>query len=82
MVNEAAIEAAIADLESQKAPNYAATARKFYIDRKTLTRRYEGKTVSNSEAHSRNQKLLTNAQETVLIKHIRKLSNRGIYYTP
>ena len=53
IVNEAAIEAAIADLESQKAPNYAATAKKFDIDRKTLIRRYKGETVSNSKAYSR-----------------------------
>ncbi len=82
MVNEADIQAAISDLKSQEAPNFAATAKKFNLDRTTLMRRFKGKTVSNIEARSRHQKLLTNAQEVVLIGHIRKLSDRGLHPTP
>ena len=82
MVNEAAIQEAIIDLKSQKAPNFAATAKKHSVPRLTLTRRFKGETVSSAEAHSRHHKLLTNAQESVLIEHIRKLSDRGIHPTP
>ena len=82
MVNEAAIQEAIIDLKSQKAPNFAATAKKHSVSRLTLTRRFKGETVLSAEAHSRHHKLLTNAQESVLIEHIRKLSDRGIHPTP
>ena len=80
MVNEAAIQEAIIDLQSQKAPNFAATAKKHSVPRLTLMRRFKGGTVSSAEAHSRHHKLLTNAQES--IEHIRKLSDRGIHPTP
>ena len=39
MAHNARIEAALADLESQEVPNYAATARKHGVDRITLSRR-------------------------------------------
>ena len=82
MVNEADIQAAISDLKSQKIPNFTQTAENFNIQKTTLIRRFKGETVSNTEARSRNQKLLTNAQETVLIDYIRKLSDRGLQPTP
>lgn len=78
MVNEADIKAAISDLESQEAPNFKATAKKYNIDRTTLMRRFKGQTVPHLEACSIHRKLLTNAQEVVLIEHIRKLSDRGL----
>ena len=82
MVNEAAIQQAISDLKSQKVPNYTQTAQKYNLEISTLRRRFKGKTVSNAEAHSRDQKLLTNAQENVLLEYIRKLSDRGLHPTP
>ena len=82
MVNEEAIEQAVSDLKSQKPPQYAAIAEKYNIDRTTLMRRFKGETVSYSEARSRNNKLLTNTQELVLIEYIRKLSDRGLHPTP
>ena len=45
-------------------------------------RRFKGDSVSYNEARSRSNKLLTNAQELVLIEHIRKLSDRGLHPTP
>jgi hypothetical protein len=50
MDHEARIQAAITDLESQDRVNYAATAKKWNIDRSTLSRQHQGKTVSNQEA--------------------------------
>jgi len=40
------IDAAISDLASQDAPNIAATAKKYGINRSTLSRRWRGKTGS------------------------------------
>jgi predicted transcriptional regulator len=40
------IKAAIDELNNQKTLNYAAVARAHNIDRMTLSRRYNGKTVS------------------------------------
>jgi uncharacterized protein YdbL (DUF1318 family) len=46
------IKAAIDDLNSQRALNYAIIARAHNIDHTTLARRYNGKTVSRVEATS------------------------------
>ena len=82
MVNETDIQQAISDLKSQKIPNYTQTAKKYNVQKTTLMRRFKGETVSTEEAHSRDQKLLTTAQESILVEHIRKLSNRGLPPTP
>ena len=82
MVNNKAIQLAIDDLKLQEVVNFKATAKKYNIDRTTLMRRYKGKTTSNEEAHSIHQKLLTNAQEEALLKHISDLSDRGMPPTP
>ena len=82
MINNEAVEQAISDLRSQKPPKYAATAKKYNIDRTTLMCRFKGETTSYSKARSRSNKLLTNAQESVLIEYIRKLSNQGLHSTP
>ena len=82
MVNEAAIKKAIDDLDSQEAPNYVATAKKYEIDRRTLMRRHKGLSRSIQEAHSESQTLLTPTQEAVLIEHINTLSSRGLPPTP
>jgi hypothetical protein len=82
MVNNQAILKAIDELKSQETPNIAETARKYGLAKNTLWRRYNGHTVSNSEARSRSNKVLTNAQEGVLIEHINKLSARNMHPTP
>ena len=82
MVNEADILKAISDLKSQKKLQYAKTARKYNIERTTLMRRYKGQTASYQEARSIHQRLLTNAQEEVILDHISKISARGLPPTP
>lgn len=82
MVNEAAIAEAIDDLNRQLTPNYAATARKYEIDRKTLQRRFLGETTSKSAAHLLAQGHLNQAQEEVLVERINTLSARGLPPTP
>ena len=81
MANESDILKAISDLESQKNPQYTQVARKYNLDRTTLMRRYKGLTVSNQQAASIHRKLLTDAQEEVLLDHISKLSSRGLPHT-
>jgi hypothetical protein len=82
MDHEARIQAAITDLESQDRVNYAATAKKWNIDRSTLSRRHRGKTASNQDANSYARRQLTDTQEKTLIQYINKLSNRGLPPTP
>jgi hypothetical protein len=50
--------------------------------RRTLSDRFNRRTVSIQEAHSQKLQLLNNEQEEVLIEHILKLSARGFYLTP
>ena len=82
MDHEARIQAAITDLESQERVNYAATAKKWNIDRSTLSRRHRGETGSNQDANSYARRQLTDTQEKTLIQYINKLSNRGLPPTP
>lgn len=82
MTNEADIQKAIDDLNSQETPNYAKTGRKFKIDRTTLMRRHKGISRTVQEAHSESLQLLTDEQEEVLIRHINNLSDRGLPPTP
>jgi Tc5 transposase DNA-binding domain len=72
------IKAAIDDLDSQRAPNYAATARAHNIERTTLARRYNGKTVSRAEATSTYRQCLNDVQEDTLLRYIDSLTDRHI----
>ena len=71
------IEAALAALKLQKTPNYTATAKKFGIDRTTLSRRHRGITAPRG-ANPNSQALLSPAQKKVFINYINKLTKRGI----
>jgi Tc5 transposase DNA-binding domain len=72
------IKAAIDELNSQKTLNYAAAARAHNIDRTTLSRRYNGKTVSRAEATSTYRQCLNDVQEDTLLRHIDSLTDRHI----
>jgi len=82
MVNEKDIQLALDDLKSQEAINFTATAKKYNLDRTTLMRRFKGKTASYQASRSVHQKLLTDAQEEVLLQHISDLLDRGMPPTP
>jgi len=71
------IEAALADLALQDSPNYTATAKKFNINRSTLSRRHRDKTASVKES-KQTTSILSNQQEKELIRYINKLTERGI----
>jgi hypothetical protein len=72
------IKAAMDQLDSQSARNYAATARTHNIDHTTLARRYNGKTVSRAEATSTYRQCLNDVQEDTLLRHIDSLTDRHI----
>ena len=76
--HEARIELAIKDLESQEAPNYRATARKYALSVCTLRRRYTGESVSRKAANSEHRQCLTFPQEEVLINQINRMTDRGM----
>src|SRR3954447_11342512 len=82
MDHDARIKAAIDDLESQDHRNTAETARRWKFTRETLSKRFRGETTSNQEVNSPVRQKLTDAQEGILIKHISKLSDRGLPPTP
>src|SRR3954454_18769720 len=70
MDHDARIEAAIADLESQIPINYAATAKKWGLERSTLSRRHRGETGSNRDANSYARRQVTDTQKETLIEYI------------
>ncbi len=71
------IEAVLADLALQDSSNYTATAKKFNINRSTLSRRHRGKTAFVKES-KQTTSILSNQQEKELIRYINKLIERGI----
>jgi hypothetical protein len=70
------IELAIANLETQECLNNTATARKYKIERITLSRRHRGVTGSKKDQYSYTAKTLTNVQKDVLIQYINDLNAR------
>jgi len=78
MVDEQAMQKALADIESSSAPNLSEIALKYGLERSTLSRRVAGKTTSRAEFLSRTHQCLTNTQEHVLINQINRLTERGI----
>ena len=81
MDNNARIEAALADLDSQGCVNYTITAQKWGVDRSTLSRRHQGKTGTIQEAVSYTRQRLINAQEEVLITYINRLIDYSLLLT-
>ena len=72
------IDKALADLRLQEHPNIRATARRHFLVKSTLRRRWQEKTVSHQEASSEYRQRLTNAQENQLVLQINRLTDRGI----
>jgi hypothetical protein len=70
-----AIHEAIALLRSCDTPNVSEAARRFSVDRSTLSKRFSGKTGSKVKANEMKQ-LLTKKQELVLVNHISRLYER------
>jgi len=71
------IEAALADLALQKSSNYTATAKKFNINRSTLSWRHRDIIVFVKKS-KQTTSILSNQQEKELIRYINKLIERDI----
>jgi transposase-like protein len=67
-----AIDEAIAFLHPYDTPNVSEAARRFSVDRSTLSKRFLRKTGSKVKANEMKQ-LLTKKQELVLVNHISRL---------
>jgi Tc5 transposase DNA-binding domain len=72
------INAAMTQLDSQEAVNYAAAARAHNIHPTTLARRYNSKTVSRAEATSTYCQWLNDVQEDTLLRYIDTLIDSHI----
>ena len=80
--NDVQLALAIADVESQNAPSYNATAKKYGVSRTTLARRHKGQQISIQQHHAEKLQALTNVQEEALVGQINKLTDRGCPPTP
>jgi transposase-like protein len=69
----APIDEAIAFLRSSSSTNISEAARKFDVNRSTLSKRFHGKTRSTAKSYHM-QQLLTYKQELMLVEQIHKLS--------
>ena len=81
MAYERQIKLALDEVAKSNAPNFSIIARKYNINRSTLSRRARGITRSRQDIASYDQQLLTNTQEEVLIKKLNWLSDKGLHAT-
>ena len=81
MVNKHDIVQALAEYNILEAPNYAIIAKKYYLERSTLSRRHRGKTTSREHFESQRLQNLTDVQERVLINQINRLTKRNLPLT-
>ena len=77
MSHNTAIDAALANLESQDIINYAKIARNYDINRITLINRYKGKLTSKHKTQAQTNITLILTEKEVLINYILKLTTRG-----
>jgi phage portal protein BeeE len=77
----ASIDKAIAFLKSSESANISEAARKYNVNRSTLSKRFRGKTRSTAQGYQ-TQQLLTRKQELMLVKQINKLSEWCLPPTP
>ena len=77
----APIDEAILFLKPSGSENISEAARKFNVDRSTLSKRFRGKTRSAANGYHM-QQLLTHKQECMLVKQINRLSGWCLPPTP
>jgi len=78
MVDEEAMKAALAAIESQGVAQYRKIAREHKLVHTTLLRRWKGQTRSRADFQSEVNQNLTNEQERLLVKQINRLTERHI----
>ena len=72
-----AIDAALAALEPGAPANYTKLAKELDVHRSMVSRRHRCKTTSRTD-YRENASLLSNEQQRQLIRHINKLTERGL----
>jgi transposase len=72
------IAMAIIWLDSQSEPNYTEAAKKFGVNRTTVSRRHRGITTSRKQFISTFKKNLTDAQEEQLLEYLNALTQQGL----
>jgi hypothetical protein len=77
----ASIDKAIAFLRSSESENISEAARKYNVNRSTLSKRFRGKTRSTAQGYQ-TQQLLAHKQELMLVKQINRLSEWCLPPTP
>jgi len=77
----APVDDAIASLKSSESKNISEAAKKYNVNRSTLSKRFRGKTRSTAEGYE-TQRLLTHKQELVLVEQINRLSEWCLPPTP
>jgi len=77
----APINEAIAFLQGSDKPSISEAAKKFKVERSTLSKHFHGKRGSIAKANEKKQ-LLTNNQELVLVNHIQRLCDWCLPPTP
>ena len=75
---DARIELALSDLRNQLIPNIPDTARRFEVNRTTLSRRFNGTQQSSKASREDSHQCLTIAQEEALISFINRLTERSL----
>ncbi|KYG43365.1 hypothetical protein M433DRAFT_71828, partial [Acidomyces richmondensis BFW] len=65
------MELALQDLRSSESPNISAIARKYGVERSTLSRRFNRKSTTIEEQHE-NARLLNQQQESTVVEYIRR----------
>jgi hypothetical protein len=75
------IDKAIAFLRSSESENISEAARKYNVNRSTLSKRFRGKTRFTAQGYQ-TQQLLTHKQELMLVKQINRLSEWCLPPTP
>ncbi len=78
MSHDERMEKAINAIESGEAKNYSEAARKYNVERSTLSRRHREKTRSRSQFLPESIQCLTAEQEETLISLINRMTNRGM----
>jgi hypothetical protein len=78
MLDERAMEAALAEMNAALVPNASAIAKKYGLERTTLKKRFLGQTTSRATYFSERRQCLTTVQEYQLVDQINRLTDRGM----
>lgn len=82
MVNEASIQAALAEAHSETSLNLSAIAKKYNIVPSTLNRRFHRTTSSRADVTSNFHRHMSDVEEASLVDYMKRTALFGLYLTP